>query len=233
MSKQATTTVTYKIGDRVTATTAATLDKPAIGTVSGISKGWYVITLESPELFPGCSGGKVSARVSSINPLFGTSDGEAGDETSTNEPAPLPEAEEALDEAEEHASKMAEALRKARARYTKARRPSGAATAHNGDTIAKELLDYEPLEVAAIADRCLNLPKGTHAAKYAHLNNGQIRMNSGNKIRGAWKKAEKDGDTKTLERIRFVLGLDAEDEELASIEDRGPEGIEDLQPVEE
>jgi hypothetical protein len=149
------------------------------------------------------------------------------------------EVEEALEEAETAASKMAEALRKARQHYVKARRPSGAATAHNGDTIARELLDYEPAEVAALADRCLSLPKGWHAARYDGLNPGQVRMNSGNKIRGAWKKAEKEGDVETLARIKFVLGLDQDDTEddeveaLASIEDRGPEGIEDLQPVEQ
>lgn len=123
------------------------------------------------------------------------------------------EIEEALEEAETAAGKMAEALRKARQHYTKACRPSGAATAHNGDTIARELLDYEPKEVAALADRCLGLPKGWHEARYNGLNPGQIRMNSGNKIRGAWKKAEKNGDLEMLARIKFVLGLDSDDEQ--------------------
>lgn len=141
--------------------------------------------------------------------------------------------EEALDEAEEHASKMAEALRKARQRYVKTTRPNGAATAHNGDVIAKELRDYEPEDVCKLADRIFALPIGTHLAKYDHLNNGQKRMNAGNRIRGAWRKQE---DKEVCDRIANLLGLnDQEDDEeqLASLEDRGPESLADLQPVEQ
>jgi hypothetical protein len=50
-------------------------------------------------------------------------------------------------------------------------------------------------------------------------------MNSGNKIRGAWKKAEKEGDVETLERIKFVLGLDQDDEQDDSEID-APIGVE-------
>ena len=118
--------------------------------------------------------------------------------------------EDALDEAEEHASKMAEALRKARARYVKTTRPNGAATAHNGDVIAKELRDYEPEDVCKLADRIFALPIGTHLAKYEHLNNGQKRMNAGNRIRGAWRKQE---DKEVCDRIATLLGLnDGEDD---------------------
>ena len=147
--------------------------------------------------------------------------------------------EEALDEAEEHASKMAEALRKARARYVKTTRPNGAATAHNGDVIAKELRDYEPEDVCKLADRIFALPIGTHLAKYEHLNNGQKRMNAGNRIRGAWRKQE---DKEVCDRIANLLGLneldeldedDGEQEQLASLEDRGPESLADLRPVEQ
>ena len=129
--------------------------------------------------------------------------------------------EEALDEAEEHASKMAEALRKARVRYVKDRRPSGAATAHNGDLIAKELRDYDPLDVCRLADRCLEQPIGWHAARYEGLNNGQIRMNAGNKIRGAWKKAHSvaadhadyPAAQATIARISRLLNLTEESDD--------------------
>ena len=57
-------------------------------------------------------------------------------------------------------------------------------------------------------------------------------MNAGNRIRSAYAK----GDDEVKARIAHVLGLDEpeqDSEELASIEDRGPEGLSDLQPVEE
>lgn len=219
----------FAAGDRVTVSNAATAGEPLPATIVTIKSGWYVVELDEPiENSKGEETTTVSARVSSLLPLAPEDDEQADESDDESD-----EVEEALEEASEAASRMAEALRKARQHYVKARRPSGAATAHNGDTIAKELLDYEPLEVAALADRCLALPKGTHAARYDGLNPGQIRMNSGNRIRGAWKRAEKDGDLDTLARIKFVLGLDADEEQLASIEDRGPESLEDLQPVEQ
>lgn len=223
----------FAAGDRVTVSNAATAGEPLTGSIVTIKSGWYVVELDEPiENSKGEETTTVSARVSSLA-VLDPADDEQADDQDPDADEQDDEVEEALEEAEEHAGRMAEALRKARQRYVKARRPSGATTAHNGDTIAKELLDYEPLEVAALADRCLALPKGTHAARYDGLNPGQIRMNSGNRIRGAWKRAEKDGDLETLARIKFVLGLDSDEEQLASIEDRGPEGIEDLQPVEQ
>ena len=235
MTKTTTTTTTFAIGDRVEA------DLPtgtATGTLTAISKGWYVVELDE-ESAEEHEREKASVRAASLRPAPADDtddddeiDGEHHDDLGENgNPIPMDdddddEIDEALEEAEKHASQMAEALRKARVRYQKTRRPAGAASADCADLIAKELRDYEPLEVAAIADRCFDLPKGTHAAKYAHLNNGQIRMNCGNKIRAAWKK----GDDEVCKRIAYVLGLDHD--ELASIEDRGPEGLEDLQPTE-
>jgi hypothetical protein len=214
----------FNVEDRVAVATAATGGEEMTGTISAISKGWFLITLdEEIENAKGEATTTVSARVSSIRLLTvgedpeqdGTEEGDdeaAGDEQD--------DVEAALDEAEEHASKMAQALAKARQHYVKDRRPNGAATAHNGDAIARELRDLEPLEVANLADRCLKLEKGFHANRYCgigfnpadsagwNLNPGQVRMNSGNKIRGAWNKAEKDGDEETLAHLRRVLGWD-------------------------
>ena len=103
---------------------------------------------------------------------------------------------------------MARTLRNARVRYTKARRPSGTQSAHCGDAIAKELRDLEPQEVAELADKVTNQPAGTHMLKYGHLNNGQIRMNSGNRIRTAGKAAEEGGDPTEIERLAAMLGLE-------------------------
>lgn len=105
------------------------------------------------------------------------------------------------------ASRMAEALRKARAHYEKTRRPEGTASADCGDQIAKELRDYEPQDVANMADRVLQVPAGTHFAKYQNLNNGQIRMNSGNRIRGYWKKINDDQNEAEITRVGFLLNL--------------------------
>jgi hypothetical protein len=219
-----TTAAAFSVDDRVAVITAATGGEEMTGTITAISKGWFLIELdEEIENARGEASNTVSARASSIRLLDDDEqdDDELGDEQDDDELGDeQDELGDALDEAEEHASKMAEALAKARKHYVKDRRPSGAATAHNGDAIARELRDLEPLEVAGLADRCLKLAKGFHAERYCgagfdpadsttwNLNPGQVRMNSGNKIRGAWNKAEKDGDLDTLAHLRRVLGWD-------------------------
>lgn len=227
-------------GVRVAVCTAANGGEETTGTISATSKGWHVVELDDPEAFPACKNGVVSARLSSLRLLGGEADEEGcvlnadedeqepEDDESQHESgeadpdaADADDVEQALEEAEEHASKMAEALRKARVRYRKDKRPNGAATAHCDDLIARELRDYDPLEVAGIADRCFDLPKGTHAAKYEHLNNGQIRMNCGNKIRAVWRKAE---DLERMQRIAQVLGLEDELVEMLAAAPNGCDG---------
>lgn len=115
--------------------------------------------------------------------------------------------EETIEADPELASRMAEALRKARARYTKDKRPDGSATAHCNDAIAQELRDLEPLEVADLADKVLQQPTGFHRAKYGSLNNGQIRMNSGNRIRGYWKAINEDANEAEIARVGRLLNL--------------------------
>ena len=105
---------------------------------------------------------------------------------------------------------MAAALRKARVRYVKTKRPEGSASADCGDMLAKTLRDLEPEEVAAMADKVLGEASGTHLAKYLHLNNGQIRMNSGNRIRAYLKTAHADG----LAHAYTCLGWNEADEDL-------------------
>ena len=232
MTKTTTTTAaaTFAIGDRVECNLPT---GTATGTLTAISKGWYVVELDE-ESAEEHEREKASVRAASLRLALTTAkqaaadapadddDEEADeidDEETDSDDEETDEIDEALEEAEEHASRMAEALRKARVRYQKTRRPAGAASADCADLIAKELRDYEPLEVAAIADRCFDLPKGTHAAKYAHLNNGQIRMNCGNKIRAAWKK----GDETVCKRIAFVLGLETGDEAAQAAEETAAE----------
>lgn len=228
-----TTTPTFAAGDRVTVSNAATMDEALSGTISTIKSGWYIVELDDEiENAKGEQTGTVSARVSSLEALLPEDDEQAEQDDDLPDGTDVAEMDAKIDDEEQAqtvAAKMAEALRKARVRYVKDRRPTGAATAHNGDLIARELRDYEPLEVCGLCDRCFDLPKGSTAAKYDHLNNGQKRMNAGNRIRSAYAK----GDDEIKARIAFVLGLESDDEaELASIEDRGPEGLSDLQPVE-
>lgn len=262
MAKATKTTnaASFAIGDRCAVATAATLQETAYGTVTDISKsGWFIVTLDEPERFSGCKGGKLSARLSSMayesveKAAKPAPSSFAGQLASANAPATAkepktkppkapkaapklptecPECESGELESEtnedgsvtvscscgweetieaeadpDHASRMAEALRKARTRYEKTRRPEGSASADCADQIAKELRDYEPQDVANLADKVLQQPVGTHYAKYERLNNGQIRMNSGNRIRAYWKKINEDGNEAEIARVGLILNL--------------------------
>lgn len=60
---------------------------------------------------------------------------------------------------------------------------------NNGDTTALSLAMFDPKRVMAIAEAVLpGLAKGELAKRYAKLNPGMQRMNSGNRIRAALKK---------------------------------------------
>jgi len=234
MAKSSKQAITLEVGARVAASLPSLSDQPLIGTIEAVSgKGWYRVKLDVALDAVGVKDGCVSALARSLTAHTAPADGveEAAAEDNiggeeffqSNRDADLPyepdaEGEEATEGDPEEAeatvaAKMAEALKKAREHYIKCKRPNGAATAHNGDGIAKALRDYEPLEVAALADRCLGEPAGTHEAKYGHLNNGQIRMNSGNRIRATFVKALKERDAETITRISKVLDLDGSEEQ--------------------
>lgn len=98
---------------------------------------------------------------------------------------------ELLDEDEDDTrSSMAKALDKARGAYTKSVASSGKKSLHNGDELATLLAGCEPEEVCQLADIVCEVAAGTHYVKYKHLNQGQIRMNAGNKVRGRIKRGE-------------------------------------------
>lgn len=227
----------FEVGQRVMVKNASTNHEEvaAIVLTAGQS-GWYILESEQMKT-------KISARAGSMKankeeakaPVEEAPsandpdniDGEDFFQTNRGDPLPYepdpedsPESsgpEEAIeDKGLTAAQRMAKALREARSHYIKCKRPDGAATAHNGDDIAKALRDYEPLEVAAIADKALEAPAGTHEAKYGHLNNGQIRMNSGNRIRSAYMKALKEEDKETINRICRLLDLGDDEEESDS-----------------
>lgn len=66
----------------------------------------------------------------------------------------------------------------------------GTKSLHNGDNVAVALAAMEPHDVARLAERLLGLEAGTLLEKYQKLNPGQIRMNSGNRIRGAIRRGD-------------------------------------------
>ena len=190
----------FKVGDHVVATTGATDGCPATGVICHVGKGWYVIALDQPEAFPLVKSGKISARAGSM----------AIYESKSVEPIVSIEDEDRdeddLDE-EYTGCRMSEQLKAARVRYAKTKRPSGAASADNADVIARALRDYEPLEVCEIADKVFKLPIGSHESKYSRLNPGQKRMNSGNRIRGLWRKLWVADDKIEIVRVADLVGV--------------------------
>lgn len=100
---------------------------------------------------------------------------------------------------------MSQTLRKYRVTYVKAVSYSKGATLDNGDQLATALRGLTPADACALADAVLEVPAGTHAERYASLNVGQKRMNSGNRVRAAIKKG-----TVTIEQVLELLGQKAE-----------------------
>ena len=197
----------FKVGDHVVATTGATDNCPATGVICNIGKGWYVITLDQPEGFPSVKSGKISARAGSmaiyepksVEPIVSIEDEDRDDSDDSDE--------DDLGEESAAACRMSRQLKAARVRYMKTKRPSGAASADNADVIARALRDYEPLEVCEIADKVFRLPLGSHESKYSRLNPGQKRMNSGNRIRGLWRKLWTTDDKIEIVRVADIVGV--------------------------
>ena len=213
---------TFAIGDAVTITL------PDTPVVSGFvhdktATGWFIVQLDDASLaiWPAndkrLKDARISTRAKSMTARLVVPDAPVHDPEANEDDEQLmsdmedPDAELDGDGEEEKAEHpMAAALRKARVRYVKTKRPEGSASADCGDMLAKTLRDLEPLEVAAMADKVLGEASGTHAAKYSHLNNGQIRMNSGNRIRAFLKTADADG----LAHAYTCLGWDEAEEDL-------------------
>ena len=213
---------TFAIGDSVTVTL------PDTPVVSGFvhdktATGWFIVQLDDASLaiWPAndkrLKDARISTRAKSMTPHLVVPDAPVHDPEANEDDEQLmsdmedPDDELDGDGEEEKAEHpMAAALRKARVRYVKTKRPEGSASADCGDMLAKTLRDLEPEEVAAMADKVLGEASGFHLAKYVHLNNGQIRMNSGNRIRAFLKTADADG----LAHASKCLGWDDAEEDL-------------------
>lgn len=203
---------TFEVGARVFVSNGATGGANLTGTVIEASKGWYNIQLDDPEANDGKA--VISARAGSMlsmdaaparptAPARVTEPDDGGEEGDDEASGGEPDEDEAMTVAQ----RMAEALKNARKRYTKTKRPNGASSACCGDKTSRAMQDLEPIEAAYLADKVLKQPDGTHIGKYGHLNPGQIRMNSGNRIRAAVKAAIEKDDSEELVRIYRLLGI--------------------------
>lgn len=79
-------------------------------------------------------------------------------------------------------------LAKYRGGYENSTTAHGHKSKCNGDKVARALEGHTPETVMAAAEILLGMAQGELVAKYAKLNPGQRRMNSGNRIRNAVKK---------------------------------------------
>lgn len=113
---------------------------------------------------------------------------------------------EAKDNEKGPKTSMAKALSEARKTYRTVKKDKKT-TADCGDAVAVALSDLSPVEVANLADIICEAPAGHHAMAYSKLNPGQMRMNSGNKIRARYNRAVKEGDLVKVNLIRGKLGL--------------------------
>lgn len=91
---------------------------------------------------------------------------------------------------DEISSAMAKVLTKYRHKYVTSVSASGRKSKACGDALSQALEGLDHKAVARLADRVFGLVEGGHEDKYAHLNNGQVRMNSGNRIRAAIKRGD-------------------------------------------
>ncbi|MFC3151513.1 hypothetical protein ACFOEK_10790 [Litoribrevibacter euphylliae] len=97
-----------------------------------------------------------------------------------HDPADDSDVERELEEADEQPMSMSNAFQERRELYK--------ATDGCGDELQLALKGSTPAEVAQLAAILLGLPQLELVKKYAHLNAGQVRMNSGNRIRRLVKK---------------------------------------------
>ena len=96
-----------------------------------------------------------------------------------------------MDEKEEQEVKsMSSTMLKYRKQYEPSLSASGRKSLNSGDEIAHLLSGLEPRAVISAAERLLDLKTNELWDKYSSLNQGQQRMNAGNRIRGAVKRGE-------------------------------------------
>lgn len=147
-----------------------------IWTIEAISRGWFTLTSDE---------GTRKARKAQLT-----------------EVSLEPEQE---DEDDEPKSTMARTLAKYRGGYLKTTNVTGRKTQVCGDWLSQELTSLFPHEVALLADRVFDERDGFHLTRYAHLNDGQVRMNSGNRIRAKFRGLEGDEAQELLEFVEAAI----------------------------
>ncbi len=115
-----------------------------------------------------------------------TDDGERKVRTKKLEIWDAPEGED-----DEAPRTMSKTLAEHKPRYVPTTTHSGKKSLNNGDAIANILASAEPTEVAMFVGGLLDLDL---VEKYAGLNPGQVRMNSGNRLRGIVKRGDMTTD---------------------------------------
>lgn len=100
------------------------------------------------------------------------------------------EPEQEVVEDQDQKEGMAAQLKKHRANYEVTASYTNRLSMDNGDDVAKMLRSASPETVMAAAEVLCGLEIGSLATKYSHLNKGQKRMNSGNRIRAMFRKEE-------------------------------------------
>ena len=100
--------------------------------------------------------------------------------------------EEAEDEEGAAGRNMAKTLQKYRVGYITSITADGRKSKRSNNPFSAWMEGWTPEMTCAAADKLLGEPDGFHHAKYASLNNGQRRMNAGNRIRAFAKKQELD-----------------------------------------
>ncbi|MGR5297551.1 hypothetical protein ACPV5U_18485 [Vibrio mediterranei] len=98
----------------------------------------------------------------------------------------LVECEELVEDSDQNPEGMSGAFQSKRKKYKK--------TDGCGDELQLFLKGFAPSDVIDIAEHLLGLSSGELSKRYEHLNNGQKRMNAGNRIRSLVKKEEKTMD---------------------------------------
>jgi hypothetical protein len=95
-----------------------------------------------------------------------------------------------LAEEEQGPLTMGEILSRYRPGYKVSITPNGRKSRFNGDDVAVALEGVEPAQIIAAAEKLLGFKKCDLRKKYAGMNNGQQRMNAGNRIRAAVKRGD-------------------------------------------
>ena len=85
---------------------------------------------------------------------------------------------------------MTEVLAEYRKTYEDSKTPSGRASKRCGDKLSILLTGLDGTQAIKLAEMVLALEEGFLMAKYEGLNEGQRRMNAGNRIRGGLKRED-------------------------------------------